>query len=249
MYKSGSFHKDIDQPEHHLQDIAEEEFNKKGFATASGIGKIRCWVVIEKLRDFLAYDRRRIRQNGIKVTGFEKKVIMDMDLPFTSSPVILKGRIDRIEREGDLIRIIDYKTGSPFGTGIRENVIDFRLTNLKNLAEPDWLAALEKLQKSYKSFQLLLYALMMNSFSDDYSCLDAAYIFLKPADNFFKPVFTRGTGKQMIDGDEKNVLMKNFKDNLFEIMGDIFHRQTFISNNRNSQYCGYCPFQVPCGNI
>jgi CRISPR/Cas system-associated exonuclease Cas4 (RecB family) len=249
IYRNGFFNQESGRLNRYLEDMVEGEFNNMGFTSTSGIGKIRCWVVVEKLKDFLVYDRQRIRQNGVEFIAFEKNVTMHMDLPVTSSPVTIKGRIDRVERQGDLIRLIDYKTGSPFRTGLSDKVINFRLSNLKNLAEPDWLASLEKLQKSYKCFQLFLYTLMMHCSSDDYSRSDAAYIFLKPSDNYFKPVFGRGTRMQVIGEDEKNILMKNFRDNLSEIMEDIFHRPAFVANSRDSHYCGYCPFQVNCGNV
>ncbi len=249
FYRNGHFPEEFSQLEGQLERMLGEEFSNKGFVGASGIGKIRCWVMVEKLKDFLATDIQRLRKNGIEITGLEKKVFMEMDLPFSTSLIKLKGRIDRIETERGLIRLIDYKTGTPFEPRIRKKAVDFRLKDLSNLEKPELLTALKEFRYFYESFQLLMYTLMMKPQTDDYSRIDAAYIFLKPAEDFFRPVFVRGSRPEMISIEEKNILMRNFKHNLTEIMADIFLRKTFVANHHNPQYCGYCPFRVACGNI
>jgi ATP-dependent helicase/nuclease subunit B len=249
FYRNAPIRENSSRLEGNLRDLITDEFEKKGFNIASGIGKIRHWVLHEKLKDFLTADSRRLLLNGIEIASLEKKVETEIDLPFSDSPVRFRGRIDRIEREGNLMRLIDYKTGAPFNPKIIEKGIKFRLERLKDLKKPEWLSALRELQVCYESFQLLLYALMVTSPSGDYSGIDAAYMFLKQADDFFKPVFIRGTGSGMISIEEKDTLMKNFKHNLHEIMADIYLRDTFSPNNRNIQYCSTCPFRIPCGNM
>jgi ATP-dependent helicase/nuclease subunit B len=249
FYRNAPIRENSSRLEGNLRDLITDEFEKKGFNIASGIGKIRHWVLHEILKDFLSADSRRLLLNGIEIASLEKKVETEIDLPFSDSPVRFRGRIDRIEREGNLIRLIDYKTGAPFNPKIIEKGIKFRLERLKDLKKPEWLSALRELQVCYESFQLLLYALMVTSPSGDYSGIDAAYMFLKQADDFFKPVFIRGTGSGMISIEEKDTLMKNFKHNLHEIMADIYLRDTFSPNNRNIQYCSTCPFRIPCGNM
>lgn len=249
FYRIDSFAVELSQMESNLKMLITDEFQKRGFSTGSGIGKIRHWVMYEKLKDFLASDFHRLQQNGIEIVGLEKKIEVETNLGISDSPTMFRGRIDRIEQDGDLMRLIDYKTGNPFRPKIREKGIGFRLDQLKKLDEAEWFSRLRELRLVYDSFQLLVYALLLNAQSDDYSRIDAAYIFLKPAEDFFRPVFIRTTAKDPISVQEKNMLMKNFRNNLAEIVADIFQRETFMADPRDSRYCGTCPFRVPCGNV
>ena len=249
FYQSYYIDASLDQMENQLERIIVAEFKNKGFSTSSGIGKIRAWVIAEKLRDFITTDIQRLRKDNIQISGFEERVTMDVSFSFTDSQVTIKGRIDRTERQGELVRLIDYKTGTPFNPGIRDRMIHFRLNELCNLSDLEFLTALKELRNLYKNFQLLLYTSMTDFHTEDYSRIDAAYIFLKPGEDFFRPVFVQGSKREAISLEFKTILMKNFKHNLFEIIRDIFKRKTFPTNSQDSQYCSYCPFRVPCGNV
>ncbi len=77
--------------------------------------------MLEQLRLFVREDGKRIEQNGIRVEKGEKTVSAELEVPGLERRVVIKGRLDRLEREGDLLRVVDYKTGVPFPTRLRLN--------------------------------------------------------------------------------------------------------------------------------
>lgn len=234
--------------ESQLKMILAHEFEKCGFGMSSGIGKIRFWVLKDKLKDFIFADLLRLKESKIQLMSFEEKI--SVSLPFAGKTVSIKGRIDRIEKENGILRLIDYKTGADFSPRINRRIKDFLLEDIKNLPEPEYLGVLKEIHRVYRVFQMLLYALMYKyNTGSDYKTIDAAYIFLKPAEKFFRPIFTEGNSPQIISEEDKKSLMDNFSHNLMKIFEDIFERDTFLANPRDNRYCGYCPFQVPCGNI
>jgi hypothetical protein len=97
---------------------------------------------------------------------------------------------------------------------------------------------------------MLLYTVLYKYHAKvDYETIDAAYIFLKPAEDFFKPVYIRGRSGDKISREDKEGILEIFTHNLTKIFDDIFRRDEFIANDRNSKYCEYCPFKIPCGNF
>ena len=101
-------------------------------------------VVVRYLENFLNLELAEVGQHQIKILGIEEKLLMDIHVPGLDFPVVLKGKLDRIDEKDGVIRIIDYKTGSV--TSSQVEIVD-------------WEDVIRDYNYS-KAFQLLCYALM-----------------------------------------------------------------------------------------
>lgn len=84
--------------------------------------------------------------NDIKITKIETKLSLKIDIDEVNFPVIIHGKVDRVDEYNGQLRIIDYKTG---------------VVNKGDLEIMDW-NVLNEDYKYGKAFQILTYALMMN---------------------------------------------------------------------------------------
>tara|TARA_R110002020_G_scaffold114593_2_gene263460 strand:- start:76783 stop:79527 length:2745 start_codon:yes stop_codon:yes gene_type:complete len=104
-------------------------------------------VVLQYIRNLIHLEIEASTDHRIKILYLEQSWQMDLTVPELDFPVVLKGKLDRIDEMDGMLRIIDYKTG---------NV----LANQVELV--DW----EDLPTSYdysKAFQLLCYALLYHN--------------------------------------------------------------------------------------
>jgi len=102
-------------------------------------------VVAKYLNSVLAFDQKRIAKNNITILGIEQKIEIPIALGGPHDPVILKGKIDRVENIDGRTAIIDYKTGNVAPSS----------TEIVMMKEP-----LDAATKKDKAFQLLCYALL-----------------------------------------------------------------------------------------
>jgi len=104
-------------------------------------------VVVRYIENFLKMELEEVKQHQIKILGIEEKLSMNITVPGLDFPVVLKGKLDRIDEKDGLIRIIDYKTGTV--TSSQVEIVD-------------WEDAIQDYNYS-KAFQLLCYAIMYNN--------------------------------------------------------------------------------------
>ncbi|RED48718.1 PD-(D/E)XK nuclease family protein [Seonamhaeicola aphaedonensis] len=108
--------------------------------------------------------------NQIKIMAIEKKSTVQVDIDQLDFPVRLTGMVDRIDERNGLIRIIDYKTGKVEQTEVE--VVNWEDITL------DY-------KKYSKSFQVLLYAYMMQLSGSIKLPIEAGIISFKNLNNGF----------------------------------------------------------------
>jgi hypothetical protein len=96
-----------------VRKLLEEEFasSMKGRVIESGMNLLLYDLAKKLMLDFY---RQQSDQVGLTVIGTEQTLETYLDVPLTNGQSIrvrIAGKIDRIERFGDQIRIVDYKTG------------------------------------------------------------------------------------------------------------------------------------------
>ncbi len=241
---------DLERASRLLEDELLSQFTSRGLGELSGAARIRFWVLKEKLKKFLAFDLARIRRNSVAVIGFEEELSVLFPVKKAGLEAVIGGRIDRVEREGQVRRIADYKTGGDFPVKIKPQHKDYDVENLWQMPPEDYIANLNTMAGVYSNFQILLYIYMYNLQNvGDIAKMDAAYMFLRSEKSFFNEVFVAGYKNEPLDGEGKREVMNRFEANLEELILDIHQREAFIANPSDSKYCGYCPFKVPCGNL
>lgn len=97
--------------------------------------------------NFLDYELKSINAGDIiKIIAIEADNTVSVDIPELDFPVILKGKVDRVDECNGITRIIDYKTGS-----VQQNQVEI----------VNWEDITTDYKKYSKSFQILSYAFMM----------------------------------------------------------------------------------------
>ena len=105
--------KDLSIDETIIKNLLEEEFVKamKGRVIESGMNLL-LYDLAQKL--MLDFQRQQNALPGLTVIGTEQTLETTLDVPLDGHKTIrvrIAGKIDRIEKFGDQIRVVDYKTG------------------------------------------------------------------------------------------------------------------------------------------
>ncbi len=228
-----------------------EAFRELNFDPEKGLEKVRAWALLKQLCLFAREDRQRIKDNGIQVEKREKAFSAALAVPGLEHRVGMTGRLDRLERERDLLRVIDYKTGASFGPKVRvDDTLD--LGDLFRRDEREYFDAMAAFRKKYPGMQLQVYLMLLASEQGkDWDELDAAYVFLRQkSGKMVQGIFmTGGRAPRPFTAGEKRGAMENFVADLGEVIRDIHSRKYFLANPADEHYCSYCPFRLPCGNL
>ena len=110
----------------------------------TGKNLIAFHVVERYISNFIDLEITDVMHHEIKIIGIEQKLSVALAIPGVAFPVVLKGKLDRIDQRDGQLRIIDYKTGK---------------VESKNVEIADWEAITTDYDYS-KAFQLLCYATM-----------------------------------------------------------------------------------------
>lgn len=111
---------------------------------SNGKNLIAYHVIIRYIENFITLELKEIKNHNIKILGLEQNLNITLNIPEIVFPVVLKGKIDRIDTKDGVIRIIDYKTGK---------------VESKNVEIINWSNLTTEYDFS-KAFQLLCYAYM-----------------------------------------------------------------------------------------
>lgn len=104
-------------------------------------------VILRYLENYLDSEISEAKSHRIKILGIEEKLNITLNIPEIDFPIVLKGKLDRIDEKDGMLRIIDYKTGK---------------VESKNVEIVNWGEITAEYDYS-KAFQLLCYALMYNN--------------------------------------------------------------------------------------
>ncbi len=132
-----------------IKDLVEHHFAKSYHEGDISRGKnlIAFNVVVRYVENFIALEIESLKQHQIKIIGLEEKLNVSIDFPEIDYPILLKGKLDRIDEIDGTLRIIDYKTGKVTTTQVE-------IVNWDDITrEFDYS----------KAFQLLSYAVLYNA--------------------------------------------------------------------------------------
>jgi hypothetical protein len=120
---------------------------KKGDIT-QGKNLISFEIAKRYIYNFLDTEIQFLKQgNVVQLLAVEESVVLEFDHPDFDFPIKLKGNVDRIDVCNGVRRIIDYKTSKVLQTDL--NLVD-------------WVPIVQDYKKHNKSFQLLMYAYILN---------------------------------------------------------------------------------------
>ncbi len=168
--------------------------------------------------------KKHLKKGGLwSVEGLEQKMERSLFLAHKDQKIKFYGYADRIDKWSNLIRVIDYKTGS-----IKENVlsgIDFE--------------ALFTDVKYDKAVQLLSYVWLMKADLPSHE-IQSAIIALRNVNNPY--VFFDSAPDRPIS-DER---VQQFENGLTDLFSELFNENIPFSQTLDKQNCQYCPYATVC---
>ena len=199
-----------------LDKVVSNELNNRWIRT--GINRMNIEIIHKLLLRFIEKDEDHARQ--AKAKGKKMEVIkledrLSREIRFTkgseSYEVTLSGMADRIDKLGDITRIIDYKTGKV--DTLNNVVIEKVFTNKNNS----------------KALQLLLYQCMYDDFSS--TDLEVGIVGFKSLEKYLQKVsLKKGQGD----------LRTNFYAAFEEFIFSMFNDEEEIKHDPSSTWCKFC---------
>lgn len=146
-------------------------------------------------------------------------------------PVMIKGKADRIDKLGDLIRIIDYKTGI-----VKKSEV--KIENIEDIME---------MENPSKLLQLLLYAWMFQSSesfakSGGKNMVSGIISLRQPSQYLINAIIGK---EELINSDH----MSQFQQTLKSIIEGIFDESRPFQQTPNIDRCKNCPYKTLCNRL
>ena len=155
------------------------------------------------------------------------KTSFNLNLNNEKTPVFVGGKIDRIDKVNDEVRVIDYKTG---------NVTSFTFKALDELFEKD----LEKPKKEI--LQALIYSLVYKDEKEvENEIQPAIYSLRKLFEEKFSPEIKYNSKPFAYQN-----LEQEFKDKMHDLVAEIYSPATNYTQTPHEKVCQHCPYNKIC---
>jgi hypothetical protein len=195
--------------------------------TYEGQGLIVREVIWKFIRRIMELDKQRAPfvMEAVELSG----LLYNAKIKHAPGFVVLGGTIDRVDRKGDEVRIIDYKTG--------QDKLDFE--NIPSLFLRD-----EKTRKA--AFQTLMYALLYKN-NRAVSAADAKIVpGLINRLNLFNDSFQFGLTMNRQWVGDVNALLPEFEIHLKELLEELYDPAQVFDQTPFTEKCRFCPYQGIC---
>lgn len=206
--------------------IMDYDKGQKSFTEIHGKNVMVFEVIKRYLVQFLKIERLRTPFN---IVDLEKQV--NWTFTNTSDTVInIGGIIDRLEEKDNVLKVMDYKTGT--GTPVIDSISDLFDT--------------DKHKKNKAIFQTLLYALILDETNDQSLQLQANVIWVRD-------VFKADYDINLYLKDKKNktpiflhIVKDEFKNQLDKLLTEIYDETIAFSPCSNIDKCKFCTYKILC---
>lgn len=182
---------------------------------------------------FIENERAQIKE-GISCTiiDLELNMTRSLDFNFDGEPLKIKfqGSADRVDRLGDVVRVIDYKTGK-----VEDS--DCRLWS-RNIDV--WDKMFE--DKKDKAFQLMMYAWLYSPMLDSNYKLQAGIIGLKYHSKYFPLSISKESGNDISSSD-----INRFEKDMQTLITELFDVKTDFTQCEDEKNCMFCDYKFICG--
>jgi CRISPR/Cas system-associated exonuclease Cas4 (RecB family) len=219
------FLKGLLQEENQLRTRLYQAFSHFGYAEGEEIPVSENRLIFDNLITYLkALLGADLAYAPFEILGTEKEISMSFNI--SGQSIEIKGTIDRIDRKGRIVRIMDYKTGKD----------DLSVKALDKLFD----RSIDDRQKAI--FQLLIYSIAYEKELKNFEQIEAHIFNLKK-------IFQREFDSQILINNEKVNLQTTKIDfipklqNLFE---ELFDLSIPFSQTEYSKRCTNCDFNLIC---
>lgn len=193
----------------------------------TGFNYLNKTVIDSMLENFIKYERKFLGEgNKLSIINTEKELNLEID--YQGHKINLHGFADRIDKVGDEIRIIDYKTGkvNPYDVKINDKV-----EGITGMAE--------------KAVQLLMYKYLYLSENLENSEISEHQI--KPGIIGFQKLSHGVYSLEINDAHELSSSFKETCDKYFnEFLAEIFNKDIPFTQTKETRNCSFCDFRSIC---
>lgn len=158
----------------------------------------------------------------------QEGMLYNIKISYTPGFVVLSGKIDRVDRKGDIIRIVDYKTG--------KDTLEFE--SIESLFQRT-----DKRNKA--AFQTMLYALLYrnnSSVSNNTRIVPG----LMNRNNLFDDSATFGLRMNKNWVEDASPLFPEFEARLRELLEEMFNPEQPFDQTPHTEICRLCPYNQIC---
>lgn len=174
--------------------------------------------IIEMDKAYAPFVMEALEQEGL---------LYNVKLDKPPGSVLLSGKIDRVDRKDNLLRVIDYKTG--------KDKLDFE-------SVPSLFARDQKRNKA--AFQTMLYALLYktNAPSAGHKIVPGLINRMNLFDKNFQ--FGLKVGKTYVE--DVDPLLGEFELHLKKLLEELFDPEVSFDQTTDTEICRFCPYEAIC---
>jgi len=166
-----------------------------------------------------------------ELTGLETEVVEKLDINTTEGPLTVRigGTIDRTDRQGDVLTVIDYKTG---GKPVEPKTIDE-------------LFRQQEKRGSY-IFQIFMYSAMLQRKHPSLKVTpQILYINMAGSDEY-SPFITIGSGKEKTVISDYGFYDQAFREGISNLIASLFDPENPFVQTSEPKRCEYCSYKAIC---
>lgn len=188
---------------------------------------INSQVIVYYLKQLLRND---LHYAPFTLEGMETKVneAIKLNSAIGTISIRLGGTIDRMDKQGDTLRVLDYKTGG-------------KPKDFKEISE----LFIQKKERPSYVFQTFLYSAIMCKQQSSKVAPALLYIH-QAADEAYSPIIGIGTGKDKTAITNFALLEDDFRTHLQTLLEEIFNTDTPFTQTTIPDNCKYCDFKRLC---
>ena len=181
-------------------------------------------VIYTYVRKFLS---KEAASCPFSIVALEESFKTGITIHVNGKPVQLSvgGIIDRIDRQGGVTRILDYKTGKPKD----------KFSDLESLFD-------SSIERNDAVFQILLYSWVYSNLFPDATVMPGLIFFRQIHDDNYSARIKMGKG-ELIDF---NGVKKDFEVLFISALERLFDVNIPFEQTVNLKTCGYCPYKMIC---
>ncbi len=171
----------------------------------SGKNLIAFHVVVRYIRNFIQMEINSLSRSQVKIIALEVNLRLPLHIPGLDFPVLLKGKLDRIDEVDGNLRIVDYKTG---------------FVKPPNVEVYDW----ELLTRDYecsKAFQLLCYALLYSQQAEAFPIQAGIFSFKNLGAGWLPFATKEKKGSRAKETHIDGKILEQFREKLFDLIREI----------------------------
>ena len=204
-------------------EVIEKEFQKEYSSTQimNGLNYITLQAAIQYVTKFLNSEIQQLKEgNEIHIVAIESNLKTEVPTKNLSFPIVIKGKVDRVDRFNGQLRIVDYKTG---------------FVNPSHLKIKSWETLIEDDAHS-KALQILMYAYMYCQEKNNENPVQGGIISFKKLNDGFLPFGVHAGGRNY-DFEITTDVFNNFLEQIEALITEICDvTQPFIKKDEPTRF-------------